>query len=69
MAIHAEAGIQRDDVHADVTFKILVLGDSNVGKTCLICRFCENNFIDIGSHHASTVGKYDHHYEIRSLET
>ncbi|XP_071788524.1 ras-related protein Rab-13-like [Asterias amurensis] len=55
MAIHAVAGVQRDDVQADVTFKILVLGDSSVGKTCLICRFCENNFIDTGSH-ASTVG-------------
>ena len=59
MAIHAVAGVQRDDVQADVTFKILVLGDSSVGKTCLICRFCENNFIDTGSH-ASTVGKYGH---------
>ncbi|XP_038058470.1 ras-related protein Rab-13-like [Patiria miniata] len=42
-----------EDVQADLTFKILVLGDSNVGKTCLACRFCENNFVGGGSSRAS----------------
>lgn len=27
-------------------FKIIVLGDSGVGKTCLTYRFCENLFMD-----------------------
>ncbi|KOB64340.1 Ras-related protein Rab-33B, partial [Operophtera brumata] len=27
-------------------FKIIVLGDSGVGKTCLTYRFCENQFLD-----------------------
>jgi GTPase SAR1 family protein len=27
-------------------FKIIVVGDSNVGKTCLTYRFCEGRFLD-----------------------
>ena len=27
-------------------YKIIVVGDSNVGKTCLTYRFCEGNFLD-----------------------
>lgn len=27
-------------------FKIIVLGDSGVGKTCLTFRFCEGQFLD-----------------------
>lgn len=27
-------------------FKIIVLGDSGVGKTCLTYRFCEGQFLD-----------------------
>lgn len=27
-------------------FKIIVLGDSNVGKTCLTYRFCEGKYLD-----------------------
>jgi len=26
-------------------FKIIVIGDSNVGKTCLTFRFCEDTFL------------------------
>lgn len=26
-------------------FKIIVIGDSNVGKTCLTCRFCGGTFM------------------------
>lgn len=28
------------------TFKVIVLGDSGVGKTCLTYRFCEGKFLD-----------------------
>ncbi|CAN7975835.1 unnamed protein product [Ixodes persulcatus] len=28
------------------TYKILVLGDSNVGKTCIVHRFCDERFYD-----------------------
>ncbi|XP_011604970.2 ras-related protein Rab-33B isoform X2 [Takifugu rubripes] len=27
-------------------FKIIVIGDSNVGKTCLTCRFCGGTFLE-----------------------
>lgn len=27
-------------------FKIIVLGDSGVGKTCITFRFCEGRFLD-----------------------
>jgi len=30
----------------DITYKILVLGDSGVGKTCLIRRFTDDDFTD-----------------------
>ena len=38
----------------DVTYKILVLGDSGVGKTCLIRRFTDDDFTDS---FLSTIGK------------
>lgn len=38
----------------EVTYKILILGDSGVGKTCLIFRFIENIFSDS---YISTIGK------------
>jgi len=37
----------------DYFFKILVLGDSNVGKSCFILRFVDNTFAD---RHVSTLG-------------
>ncbi|EEC10116.1 hypothetical protein IscW_ISCW007610 [Ixodes scapularis] len=35
------------------TYKILVLGDSNVGKTCIVHRFCDERFYDT---YISTIG-------------
>uniref|UniRef100_A0A4W4DYC9 small monomeric GTPase n=1 Tax=Electrophorus electricus TaxID=8005 RepID=A0A4W4DYC9_ELEEL len=37
----------------DVLFRLLLLGDSGVGKTCLLCRLTENEFF---SPHISTIG-------------
>src|SRR6218665_2909011 len=37
------AAFQRPLIHKR-TFKIIVLGDSNVGKTCLTHRFCQGKF-------------------------
>ena len=34
-------------------FKVLLLGDSTVGKTCFLMRFTENTFQEI---HMSTIG-------------
>lgn len=40
------------------TYKILVLGDSNVGKTCIVHRFCDERYYDT---YISTIGKnWDH---------
>ncbi|KAM9435712.1 ras-related protein Rab-15 [Clarias gariepinus] len=37
----------------DVLFRLLLLGDSGVGKTCLLCRFTDNAF---HPSHISTIG-------------
>ncbi|XP_013414952.1 ras-related protein Rab-15 [Lingula anatina] len=37
----------------DVLYKVLLVGDSGVGKTCLICRFAEDEF---HNDHLSTIG-------------
>ncbi|XP_029531221.2 ras-related protein Rab-15-like isoform X1 [Oncorhynchus nerka] len=37
----------------DVLLRLLVVGDSGVGKTCLLCRFTDNEF---NSSHISTIG-------------
>ncbi|XP_049319879.1 ras-related protein Rab-15 isoform X2 [Astyanax mexicanus] len=37
----------------DVLFRLLLLGDSGVGKTCLLCRFTDNEFLP---QHVSTIG-------------
>lgn len=38
----------------DYLFKILLIGDSGVGKTCILCRFANNEF---NKSHISTIGK------------
>ncbi|XP_015773786.1 PREDICTED: ras-related protein Rab-13-like [Acropora digitifera] len=37
----------------DHLFKILLIGDSGVGKTCILCRFANNEF---NRSHISTIG-------------
>ena len=37
----------------DFIAKLLIIGDSGVGKTCLLLRFCENNFT---ISHLATIG-------------
>lgn len=36
------------------TYKVLVLGDSNVGKTCIVHRYCDEKYYDT---YISTIGK------------
>jgi len=38
----------------DLLAKILIIGDSGVGKTCLLLRFSENSF---ASSHLPTIGR------------
>lgn len=38
------------------TYKVLVLGDSNVGKTCIVHRYCDERYYDT---YISTIGKYN----------
>ena len=38
----------------DLVYKVLIIGDSSVGKTALLTRFCEGRF---QSSFMSTVGK------------
>lgn len=37
----------------DLQAKLLIVGDSGVGKSCLLLRFCENNFT---TSHLATIG-------------
>lgn len=43
----------RRDVTYDYLAKILIIGDSGVGKTNILLRFCEDNFL---TSHLSTIG-------------
>lgn len=43
-----------DEKNYDCIYKLLVIGDSNVGKTTLLTRFCEDRY---QSNFMSTVGK------------
>ena len=37
----------------DIVYKVLILGDSSVGKTCFLLRYCDKSFQDV---HLSTIG-------------
>lgn len=41
------------DHHYDLIFKIIFVGDSGVGKTCLMEKYCNDNF---NMHHDLTIG-------------
>jgi small GTP-binding protein len=44
-------GEQSDKV--DLTFKLLTIGESGVGKTCILLRYTDNKF---SKHHLTTIG-------------
>ncbi len=44
----------KKQVGYDYLAKILVIGDSGVGKTNILLRFCQNNFM---TSHLTTIGK------------
>lgn len=39
----------------DYLIKLIIIGDSGVGKTCLLLRFAEDGYTPT---HISTIGKY-----------
>ncbi len=39
----------------DYLIKLIIIGDSGVGKTCFLLRFADDNFT---SSHISTIGKF-----------
>ena len=41
------------DLGYDYLAKLLIIGDSGVGKTNILLRFCENNFL---TSHLTTIG-------------
>ena len=43
----------------DYLFKILLIGDSGVGKTCILCRFSDDSF---NSSFISTIGIFNSTY-------
>ena len=53
-----------EEIQADCIYKILLLGDSVVGKTCILMRFTEGTFPEI---HMSTVG-LDYRLKLMNLE-
>ncbi|KAG0424857.1 hypothetical protein HPB47_027924 [Ixodes persulcatus] len=47
------------------TYKILVLGDSNVGKTCIVHRFCDERFYDT---YISTIARVNEAWRVLQTE-
>jgi small GTP-binding protein len=45
--------MKNDATNYDYIFKVLLLGDSSVGKTCFLLRFSDDTFTD---NHISTIG-------------
>lgn len=45
----------KKDNNYDWLIKLLIIGDSGVGKTNVLLRFCENNF---HTNHLTTIGTY-----------
>ena len=50
---YSNAGALRGNKHYDQLIKLVFIGDSSVGKTCLLMRFSENRF---HADHMPTIG-------------
>jgi len=50
---YSQAGALRGAKHYDQLIKLVFIGDSSVGKTCLLMRFSENRF---SADHMPTIG-------------
>lgn len=59
MAVRNAAAVQRPTPTAVNSFKLVLLGESAVGKSSLVLRFVKGQFAD---HQESTIGgKLDYH--------
>ena len=63
MSENKEKDKEKEKETYEHTFKILLLGDSSVGKTCFLMRYIDNTFQDV---YLSTIG-FDFKYKIVSL--
>ena len=52
-ASQSQSGVLRGSKHYDQLIKLVLIGDSNVGKTCLLMRFSEDKFVQ---DHMPTIG-------------
>lgn len=48
-----QKAVMKNQTGYDHLAKLLIIGDSGVGKTNILLRFCENNFM---SSHLTTIG-------------
>jgi hypothetical protein len=55
--IHTHIGTLKMALDFAATYKVLVLGDSNVGKTCIVHRYCDERYYDT---YISTIGEWWH---------
>lgn len=55
---------QKDGCKGPATLKILLLGDSGVGKSCLLLRFTDDTFTE---DHVSTIG-VDYKFKMHSVD-
>ncbi|XP_050465959.1 ras-related protein Rab-37 isoform X2 [Cataglyphis hispanica] len=53
-SVDSAAGQHTPPDHADLLFKVMLLGDSGVGKTCLLTRFRDGRFLS--GNYITTVG-------------
>ena len=59
-----DSGFEEDNGKAEISLKILLIGDSEVGKTCLLQKFVEDSFQE---EHIATIGvEYKHKYIVRN---
>ena len=58
----AQGGVSRKQY--DHLIKLIIIGDSSVGKSCILLRFSEDHF---PTSHMPTIGKYSHIEEFWSL--
>ncbi len=53
-----------NDSKTDYVLKILTIGESGVGKTCILLRYTDNRFI---KNHLTTIGNINFHLKKESI--